>query len=57
MRLNDRVQFGVHKGNFGGNGIETMPLFTKISFFFDWIANTTSLELPKCKDQAPIHFV
>lgn len=33
-----------------------IQLFTKVSYFYDWIAYETGLPMPKCQDeQAPIH--
>lgn len=55
IRQKDGVQIGVHKGFYETFGMrEPLGIFTRISFFFDWISFVTGLDLPLCEDQAPV---
>lgn len=57
IRHEDGVQFGIHKGIFQDPfAEETVAVFTRISFFFDWIASTTGLNLPKCQSKKNLNW-
>lgn len=49
-----RMIVGISKGTFTKFEPHIL-MFTKISYFFDWIAYKTGLELPTCGEQAEIH--
>lgn len=54
VRQSDGVQFGIIKGYFECDRLARYSYqeFTKVSYFFNWIAHKTGLELPECEDQA-----
>lgn len=43
----DNIQFGVNRGTKSGK----YQIYTSISYFFEWISETTNMSLPKCKTQ------
>lgn len=51
IRRRDGTQFGITRAIIRDRDADeptTVQVYTKISYFFDWITAVTSLDLPKC---------